>query len=231
MKVWYFNDWLPSLSSAYAAVDVKLYSFATQTKEIGGKDIALVTVELEAFGITALKNFSPKWGHICPQKANNPAWCIPTGKQGDDAKYHETLWSSGSQGKSNKGLGGWHQDAHKDWCANQTKIDNVRGEDKENKWKLCKEGLELLRAACEVKGKEPPQKKQKTKDDSKLANHKEEAAAPVRPKLSNHVCKDEEEEGCFSEGSECSSGEKDGGARVDVTATDNDGKPVAAAIA
>ena len=231
IKFWYFNDWLPSLSSPCAAVDGKLYHFATQTKLIGGKEVPFVTVDLEAFGITALKNFTPKWNHICPKKADEPAWKIPTSKQGDCAKYHESLWSSGSQGKSNKGLGGWHVDAYKDWYSNLTVIDNIRGKDSENKWKMYKEGLNLLRAKYEVTAKQPPQKKQKTgKKDSKLAPHKKEGAAPVRPKVSNFVFKEEEEDH-YSMGSECSSGEnRRGGAEVSVTATDDNGNAVAATL-
>ena len=231
IKFWYFNDWLPSLSSPYAAVDGKLYHFATQTKLIGGKEVPFVTVDLEAFGITALKNYTPKWNHICPKKADEPAWKIPTSKQGDCAKYHESLWSSGSQGKSNKGLGGWHVDAYKDWYSNLTVIDNIRGKDSENKWKMYKEGLNLLRAKYEVTAKQPPQKKQKTgKKDSKLAPHKKEGAAPVRPKVSNFVFKEEEEDH-YSVASECSSGEnRRGRAEVSVTATDDNGNAVAATL-
>ena len=64
-------------------------------------------------------------------------------------------------------------------------------------------------------------------------NNKEEEDAPVCPKLSNTVYKAaDEEEDHFSVGSECSYGENaGGGAQVDVTATDEDGKAVAATIA
>ena len=80
-----------------------------------------------------------------------------------------------------------------------------------------------------VEAQEPSQKKQKTNKEGGLAKHKEEEEAPVKPKLSNTVFNADEEEDQYSVGSECSSGE--GGAQVDVTATDEDGKAVAATIA
>ena len=212
--------------------DKRFYKLATFTTNVEGKEVPLVTIQLEAFGITALANFTPKWTAIASQKAQHgQGWKVPTNKQGPNAKYHASLWSSGSQGKSNKGLGGWSQDAYKDWYKNQEIIDAIRKKDKDQNWKMYTTGRYLMRKHHNVEAQEPPHKKQKTTKEGGLAKHKEEEEAPVKPKLSNTVFKADEEEDHFSVHSECSSGENGGGAQVDVTATDEDGKAVAATIA
>ena len=229
IKLWYFDIWLPSLSSKFD--DQRFYNLATMTTDVDGKQVPFVTIELEAFGITALTNFNTKWTAIASKKAEHgQAWKAPP--RSTSPQCHDTLWSSGSTGKSNNGLGGWSQDAYKDWFSNQGAIDTIRKEDGAKDWYLYKVGRHLMRKHHKIEEQQPPPKKKRKGNDEALAEHTEEAAAaPVRPKLSNIVFKDDEED-TFSLHSECSSGEQaDGGAQVDVTATNEDGKAVAATIA
>ena len=170
-------------------------------------------------------------GHCFPKSSTWPGLEGPHEQAGTQCQDHESLWSSGSQGKSNKGLGGWSQDAYKHWYKNQEITDAIRKKDGGKDRKMYATGRYLMRKHHNIEAQEPPQKKRKTTNkEGGLAEHKEEEDAPVRPKLSNTVFKEDEEDH-FSVGSECSSGETGGGAQVGVTATDKDGKAVAAKIA
>ena len=197
--LWYFDSYLPAAAGnkAYGPT-VRYYKRSTKSVKIGGLRLAVIPMQVEAFGILVFENCLPKWQHICPKKAEDPTWTVPKQKKDDPAndKYHVTKWSDGKIGQVQGG--GWSQEGYDAFNHYLTHVSKIRADDKANSWTIHNFALQLMRTENGITEDAPaPSKKRKRGKNAQLAPHN------PGPKWDMPEVED-----TFSVGSEISSGER-----------------------
>lgn len=198
--LWYFDVYLPAAAGndVYGPT-VRYYKRSTKAIKVGGKVMPVITLQVEAFGLLVFENCLPKWTHICPKKAQDGGWSIPTRSKNkpENEKYWVTKWTDGKTGQIQGG--GWTQDGYDEFSAYVKHVSEVRSKDKEHGWAVHELALQLMReehGITETNLAAP--KKRKRGGKVALAPLKEIGPSWEMPDV----------EDTFSVGSEVSSGER-----------------------
>ena len=199
--LWYSDWFLPMTAGLeFYNANIRHYQRATAVVTIWGKKTKHITLHDEAMACLLYENCLPKWKLIVPEKAKNPKWSIPQGKE--HKQYRETKYSDPNSGQV-KGRG-WKDEGYDAFIQHCERIKEIRATDRKNRHTLYKFCLDLMRKDNEVTDTKPVVTTPAGRNKRKRSPPKK--AAPVTP-----MKKIEEEvhESDYTEHSEDSSGEAD----------------------
>ena len=144
--LWYFDEYLVACTGKKLyGPDVRYYTRAIKTIQRDGKNALVVPLKAEALGMAMFENCEDKWKEICPKKAKDPNWRIPTysKKNTSTHKYNKTKWTDPAAAKERGG--GWSDEGYAAFNQYMKLIQQIRKKDKENGWRMYNLGLEMMR--------------------------------------------------------------------------------------